>query len=197
MTRHTAARLRLTTLEDRLTPAGWLDPTFGSGGVAPAGLPPTQEHSSGRMATMPDGHIVVVSNNQVTRLNADGSPDLTFGTRGSVTLASPSLAVAAGPGGTTYVLTVRANPRGEGPQTADVQQLAELIRLTPSGALDTTFDDDGLAFVTKGQVYGSYSSGLAVNSGEAVVATSQENLRRRRGPGRIAEDYPGQWQLDE
>ena len=42
MRRRPKAKLAVTNLEDRLTPAGWLDPNFGNGGVVETGLPASQ-----------------------------------------------------------------------------------------------------------------------------------------------------------
>src|SRR5688500_15768324 len=87
---------RFEVLEPRrLLAAGELDPTFGVGGAL-------AQRVDGRdiirgVAEAPDGKIITAvttsygSNGKlhIRRLNADGSPDLTFGTSGDVLTTGP------------------------------------------------------------------------------------------------------------
>ncbi|HEX2024082.1 MAG TPA: fibronectin type III domain-containing protein [Acidimicrobiales bacterium] len=71
----------------RYNPAGVLDPTFGTGGVAafPAA-------SAAGMVLQPDGRILARGGRRtVSRFLPDGSPDRGFGTDGSVTFAETDL----------------------------------------------------------------------------------------------------------
>ena len=64
----------------RLTPNGHLDPSFGDGGIAiDRNATPLTE-----VAIQPDGKIVALSSSaRLTRYQADGSPDLSFGYNGT------------------------------------------------------------------------------------------------------------------
>ena len=76
-------------IDDRLvryTPAGNLDDGFGNGGVVPAGFLVRQ------VIALPDGRVLVTGNvpgvgGILTRWNADGSPDSSFGDRGATVIA--------------------------------------------------------------------------------------------------------------
>src|SRR5438128_182674 len=75
------ARLYLAPLEDRLTPSGWLDTSFGSGGIANLGAFSTGTPLG--VVGLPDGKIVVRTDTMrdvvgIDRLNPDGSFDATF-----------------------------------------------------------------------------------------------------------------------
>lgn len=146
-------RLRLTALEDRLTPAGWLDPGFGTGGIAAVGLGGPWTSPVKRLAVTADGHFLVAGSDpadfstvEIARLNADGSPDRTFGTAGVVRILPTAVGyvapatVAAGPNGTVYVLTNSAS--GD-----PIPFAAQVTRLTASGDLDPTFGVGGRATV--------------------------------------------------
>jgi uncharacterized delta-60 repeat protein len=87
---------RLEPLEPRrLLAAGELDPTFGNGGVMAARVEPRDVIRW--VGEAPDGKILLAvtlsygSNGKlhVRRLNADGSPDLAFGTNGDVLTDAP------------------------------------------------------------------------------------------------------------
>jgi len=75
----------------RLTPTGALDPTFGAGGTASIDFGSLADLAAGA-ALQPDGKIVVAGYTQasedvaVARLNANGSPDATFGVAGKATV---------------------------------------------------------------------------------------------------------------
>jgi uncharacterized delta-60 repeat protein len=75
----------------RLKPNGALDPTFGTGGTAMIDFGSLADVTGGA-ALQPDGKIVVAGYTQdsedvaVARLNANGSPDPTFGTAGKATV---------------------------------------------------------------------------------------------------------------
>lgn len=178
MTRRPASRLRFTRLEDRLTPAGNLDPTFGAGGVAV--VPPAVEahwayydsFSSPLIVVQSDGKILVAKevgvdrpeHIQVSRLNPDGTPDTTFGTAGTALVGTDIggvVGLAVGPGGTVYVLANTSTTFN-----------AELFRLTAAGQPDVTFDDDGEAGVwPAGSTY-QYAGRLVVlPDGGALVGS--------------------------
>lgn len=96
----------------RLRPDGSLDTTFGSGGTATVDFGSLADLLGGAVL-QPDGKIVLAGYTQasedvaVARLNADGSPDATFGTGGKATVdfgvATFGNAVARAPNGRIVV----------------------------------------------------------------------------------------------
>ncbi len=151
----------------RMTPSG-VDATFGLAGVASTGLVFVGGNDEIDIATQSDGKIIVsatVANTTVsadrdlavTRLNADGTTDTTFGTAG---IAVVNLNDAVDVNGTLTGLDqarglavdamnnifVHANSRalgtvaGGGPRT-DTD--FTVVKLTPGGALATAFGTNG------------------------------------------------------
>jgi uncharacterized delta-60 repeat protein len=141
MSRQPKTKLSLNNLEDRLTPAGWLDPNFGIGGIAATGP------LGSVIAAQSNGKILSSVTNAdfhpgLVRLNADGSRDTSFGDNGFALLRSTSYAsvldIEVAPSGEIYVLDyVDYN-------SAPEQSVRSVVyRLTPDGQLDGTFDGDG------------------------------------------------------
>ncbi len=145
MPRRPTARLRLTSLEDRLTPAGGLDPTFGTGGVV--NISPGNSGVRPSVVAQPDGHLLVVTGSgphgtQVTRYNADGSLDAAFGTGGSVSDLVPGSRaivndVAVGPDGKLTLSGVSS--------AAPNQYATAVVRLNADGTPDAGFGTNGVA----------------------------------------------------
>ncbi len=84
----------MNTVALRLTPDGQLDPGFGTGGRTELPLSANNWDSATALVQQPDGKLVLggwvnegqttAGNFAVTRLDAGGRPDLTFGTGGTV-----------------------------------------------------------------------------------------------------------------
>jgi uncharacterized delta-60 repeat protein len=124
----------------QLTAAGQLDRSFGTGGIvklAQGSLP--------SLAVQPDGKLVVASNSlgssprgiNVTRLLTNGLPDTGFGTAGTANV------LPMGP----YSTAVQVDPLGRfviAGFTNTTPSWFDVIRLTPTGALDSTFGSGGL-----------------------------------------------------
>jgi uncharacterized delta-60 repeat protein len=134
----------------RLDPDGMPDPTFGSGGTLHAQFPGVTDSSANAIALAPDqggfdlvlaGRARISSADQfaLLRLNADGSPDVFFGTLGRVTSPMTGASSAA-------ANDVLVDPLGRilagGTARGQADDFA-LMRFTPAGTLDTTFDTDG------------------------------------------------------
>jgi uncharacterized delta-60 repeat protein len=142
--------LRMEPLEDRrLLAAGQLDPTFGEGGVVTANFDATIRLSSdiGRASVLqPDGKLIVAAevidpvngtiSFGVSRINADGSFDASFGNDGRVVTANAGAArgVALQADGKIVVAGSYFNGANY-----DIS----LVRYNTNGSLDTTFDGDG------------------------------------------------------
>jgi uncharacterized delta-60 repeat protein len=141
-----------------LTAGGALDPSFGSGGIAPTPFPVLQ------MIRQPDGKLVLLGTGTtanefefpqllVARLDSDGAPDQSFGAAGvamlpiqescgCVTIAlrpDGGYVVSGGTGGESPAVTT--NPEAP-PQTQWV-----VAGLTPTGALDPSFGQSGIATI--------------------------------------------------
>ncbi len=150
MPRRPTTRLRLTTLEDRLTPAGGLDSSFGTNGIVTTA--PGHSQSSQFVLTQPDGHILLVGADRLTRYNADGSVDTTFGTGGSVSEVVPgrggSLGSAVvGPDGKITLSGVVMATRPMDPNlvyTMNVTYTTAVVRLNADGTPDLAFGTGGV-----------------------------------------------------
>jgi uncharacterized delta-60 repeat protein len=164
----------------RLLPSGAPDPSFDGDGVATIEEPGFP--SAHAVAIEPDGKIVIVGfknvganeeDAMVWRLKLDGGSgavngalDATFGTGGAVALKpdtdNVANAVAVQPDGKVLVTGSIFNmPSGK--------NTAAVWRLTEAGALDTSFDTDGLAEVT--DAHEDQSEAIALTpDGKIVIA---------------------------
>jgi uncharacterized delta-60 repeat protein len=125
----------------RLNPDGSIDSSFGSGGKQTVDF--GGNDSAYGVAVQADGKLVVagrgdpVNEMVVARLNPDGSIDSSFGSGGEVAIdfggASGANAVGLQPDGKIVLVG----------STAVAGNALAIARLTPSGALDTTFNHTG------------------------------------------------------
>ena len=148
---------RVESLEDRLTPSGGLDASFGTGGAVVTTI--TGGNDGGyAVAVQPDGKVVVagaindpaatpyIQNAIVLRYNPDGTPDATFGTAGRVVFGTNSFeerwnAVALQPDGKIVV----------GGRVADVSGSDFLVaRYNADGTPDSFFGTGGATTVDFG-----------------------------------------------
>ena len=153
----------------RLTDSGASDPTFGTNGYVngPAGMAVAG-------VLQPDGRIVAAGNPGsqpshliAARCDANGSPDLTFGVGGVVTL---SLAqgitvrdVALQPDGKLVIGGLYSSGAGD----------FIVVRLLPNGAVDPSFDGDGVATSDFGGAESGYSV-IVQPDGRIVLAGSRD-----------------------
>ena len=152
----------------RVNADGSLDASFGAGGYVTVSGPATEE-----LAIQSDGKIVVVgeSNSKffVTRLlPADGALDATFGSGGTALVAPRSLSVSAR-AMTLQVVSgeeciVLAGMLRKGGGAGDFG----LMRLRPSGAVDTTFGSAGAAQTDLGG--SDMIFGITVDASNRIVA---------------------------
>lgn len=143
----------------RLDATGALVPSFGSGGTVTSLL--IDGEGTSEVLIQPDGKILVDGDKAggffVARFLADGSPDSSFGTSGVFehvgaleTVRDMSLA----PDGEVLITGCEA-----GGGVCNSNDSPTAVRLTGSGAIDTTFDGDGIASPTGS---GGESQGIAV-----------------------------------
>ena len=161
----------------RYTPSGNLDNTFGGGdGIADLPFPVTSEpindHGDG-IALQSNGKIVVRHNNSLSRFNADGSLDTSFGVSGFSTTVSGFTAthmeVVAG----DKIMLVGNAPGGTG--GINGQDFA-IVRYNSNGTLDTTFDGDGVFTSSVGAgIDTDIAYNFALGSDGSIVVAGESN----------------------
>ncbi|HEX8913853.1 MAG TPA: hypothetical protein VF796_16005, partial [Humisphaera sp.] len=190
----------------RLTADGDADPSFGTNGAAVlAGVATrtdlgTADHTVG-VALQDDGRILLTnragSDFAVARLNADGSPDRSFGTNGTATVdfGGDDDADALVVRGTGEILVVGTTTAGGGRTAVAAlhadgtlnEQFGDAGRFTA----DTGISDPGRALHVGNLVMRAFAAagsggngGLVVGTSDgAVNATSSSGLRRLNVPG--------------
>ncbi|MDB5312374.1 MAG: hypothetical protein JWO38_6576 [Gemmataceae bacterium] len=156
----------------RYTPAGAIDPTFGTAGTALVVLPQATGKGVSAVGVESDGSVLLAGSQPlsstgngsttdqmlVIRLTPTGQVDTTFGQGGTVLVPFPvgqfnsadATAVAAQPDGRIIVAgdaVVAQNTVGSPPSV--VNELAPVaVRLTSTGQLDPTFGSGGRVLVT-------------------------------------------------
>ncbi len=158
-----AAALMVASAVAAAAAPGQLDPSFGAGGTVVTEFP--SSYSGARaVAVQADGRIVaagfahtnnsIISDFALTRYDASGALDPTFGTGGRVRTDfggrfDEALAVAVQPDGRVVVAGNSSDANGSDMAVA---------RYNSDGLLDTSFDGDGMALVD----FGSEASARAV-----------------------------------
>ena len=163
---------------------GDLDPTFGSAGKVMTPIGPAQSGASS-IAIQADGKIVaagytVTSSHStfgqinafaLTRYDADGALDASFGAGGTVvTIVSTGYTASAG--------SVGIQPDGKivvaGTAWDTVSQWGyfAIVRYNPNGSLDLTFDGDGIVLTQLGTGWVTASSVALQSDGKIIVAGS-------------------------
>lgn len=173
---------------ERLNTDGTLDTTFGANGIAAAGV--STGNSSGfeitRADIQPDGKIVLsgyglsmVSNTltyeiTVARLNADGTPDTSFGSVGAVSTSlrgmDDGFAEVIQPDGKIVIGGASFRP-----PNASGYDLA-LLRFDADGALDNSFGTGGTVVDTFGTDNSEIDDLLVQPNGEIVAAGQAQGL---------------------
>jgi uncharacterized delta-60 repeat protein len=151
----------------RLNPDGSLDASYGNGGIVTV---PIGASATGFATKLqPDGKLVIAGAASVgdatvfaaARLNADGSPDKSFGSDGSTTLNLPGAAwaVALQPDGRIVLA-------GEAVLASGARQFAA-ARLNASGTLDASFGNGGVVMVPIGST--AFADALVLNPDGTLV----------------------------
>ena len=177
----------------RLTTAGRLDPTFGTGGQAQLGNGNQNQAQGAGLAIQPDGKIVVVGLDfsnvnhflAIFRLDADGSSDTTFKPGGDVIntpngnyVYSSADAVLVQPDGK---IVLGGPSIISGPGTT-------ILRLDPDGAPDVSFGTGGLEMVPPA-ITGSNGRGeveaLAIQADGKLLAAASNGILRLLATGAV------------
>jgi uncharacterized delta-60 repeat protein len=171
---------------------GVLDPDFGTGGSVQVDFGSGYDEAWA-MVRQPDGRIVVAGRGGVdqtglvVRLEANGTVDTTFGTGGKLVLPLgvdevryQLFGVAIVSGG--KILLVGNASRDFG------NQYIAFARLTPSGALDTGFGDDGLLITDE---LGTARALVVQPDGRFLVSNQIEDfvVRRYLGSGTLDSSF--------
>ncbi len=151
-------QLQLEVLESREVPAflGELDPTFGTGGVASAS---SQMNIPGYPSSVVDsaGRTIILTTNAgmnggmtVTRFDANGNLDSTFGQGGSATVLS----------GFIFVEGVAVDATGDIAALGTVGNGSDgvVAMFTPTGALDTSFGNNGILQISPQDGYTNFEA---------------------------------------
>lgn len=156
----------------RYTTTGTRDPAFGTG-ITTSFAPMATSASANSVLIQPDGKLLVVGTCRVgandvvclARYNANGSPDVTFGTSGKITSTIVLRAISA-------TAAVMANDKiyfGGRSGT-----LPAVVRLNLDGSLDTTFGNAGIATVDFGLAMGPQTGvfGMGVDGRGRIVVSA-------------------------
>ena len=155
----------------RVNADGSLDTSFGTGGRVT--VPQFAAATSGVL--QPDGRIVAAGSDAgtamlVARYNMDGSLDPTFGGDGQVTVTGSFVdvqAVALQPDGKLVIA-------GTSQTGSFATRNFFLVRMLPNGALDPSFDGDGIVISDFGSVESAYSV-IVQDDGRIVLAGSRSS----------------------
>jgi uncharacterized delta-60 repeat protein len=144
-----SVRPRLEALEDRclLSSPGTLDTTFGSGGIVTTSFGTQSNDMAFGAAVQSDGKVVAAGTSytsngsyylDLTRYNANGTLDSSFGSSGKVQTKMPNL------GGGSLLI----QPDGKIVILSAVNNGFELFRYNTNGTLDKTFNSTGMVNTT-------------------------------------------------
>lgn len=177
-------------LETAVADDGDFDLTFNGTGINRIGFGVGEDQFNG-VAIQPDGKIVAVGgaqdgesflNRTVSRFNADGSPDSTFGNNGSVIWPEREFivfyAVAIQPDGKIVVVGEATSPITGGDFV--------VARYNDDGTLDTSFDGDGFvltSFVSSG--FRDSARSVAIQSDGKIVVGGVANLTSTNESGNL------------
>jgi uncharacterized delta-60 repeat protein len=175
----TTASNGLDFIAVRLTPDGFPDATFGTAGVVDlafnSGGSAFNDDEANAVAIQPDGKIVLAGYSRfdfaAARLNADGTPDASFGTKGMTTIVistggfdtDAARAIALQPDG-KIVLAGYSDGNG-------FQNDFAATRLNPNGSVDATFGTKGRTLVgfDLGGSDDDQANGVALQSDGKIV----------------------------
>jgi uncharacterized delta-60 repeat protein len=175
------AFLLLMTTGVAAAPAGSLDTTFGTGGIASIANDGTFE----TVVVQPDGKIVIggtwFNEFGLIRFNSNGSIDTSFGTGGTVktriftnSFGANLHDLAVQPDG-KIIAVGYAHRWVSIPQKPGLEHFYEFatVRYNPNGSLDTTFDGDGIAITSLNPFRAGGGETVALQpDGKIVVAAN-------------------------
>lgn len=168
----------------RLTSNGQLDPNFGSSGIAHVAFDPTllTYGTVHAMAVRPDGRIVLAGGAvgnylPVASLNADGTPDTTFGGNGLALIPLADFGSFTNATGMGVALQPDGKVVVAGYASGGSTTFGDFIaaRLNTNGTLDTSFSGDGVdAFNFSG--YEGQANDVAIQADGKIVLAGWTNV---------------------
>jgi uncharacterized delta-60 repeat protein len=176
----------------RFNTNGTLDSTFGTGGVVTTLV--GGEDSFGGLAIQGDGKIVVAGVEiagvnsvypfYLVRYNTDGTLDNTFGSSGVVSLTNPPGIMP-----TPYGVAVQSDGSivvgGDMGDPVTQENVFFAVRVSSSGALETSYGDGGAAWVDTGY-YGEARAGIALQPDGALLVAGYEHPTTNYRPVDVA-----------
>jgi uncharacterized delta-60 repeat protein len=183
----------------RFNADGTLDTTFGNGGTVLSTFSAAASNGSGRhfinVAVDTGGRIIVAGSSArhflLARFTPNGNLDTTFGAAGTGVVTTN----ISGSGGVDYAFSLALQGDGkilEGgfSDSPNTSSAAALVRYTPYGRLDTTFNGNGIvtAYPTASSAPGfSYShaeaNGIVIQPDGKIVIAGQGGYETRRPDG--------------
>ena len=158
---------------------GSLDLTFGNGGIVLTDL--GQAVSSGvrvvSLLRQPDGKLLVVgSSNDIdiglARYNSNGTIDNSFGTNGIVAVRY----VAEGNGASSAALQTDGKILLGGTVSTEAGAKAAVFRFNSNGALDSSFDNDGVVVTSLSDSHDRVGALILRGSGKIVAVGTSVNI---------------------
>ena len=163
----------------RFKTSGALDQSFNPGTPGRVIIPQGETNTATAISVQPDGKIIAAGTGSsttytdftVSKTNADGTPDLTFGNTGNVvTSVSDSIDGASAVAVQTDGKIVAAGYAGI-PGSIGVA----LVRYNRNGSLDTTFDMDGKLILPISGISEAAYDVVIQTDGKIVIAGFKEN----------------------
>lgn len=149
----------------RLNEDGSLDETFGEGGVT-TGVFFMYENKN--VLLLPDGDMILCTDNSLAKFGPDGQPDLSFGSNGAVSVVNSDRELeAVFYGGSIYAAsTIFHNQKMD----------FSLLRFTADGQADPAFGENGQIFLDIWQNDYFHSLALLPNGNLAIAGISDHKL---------------------
>jgi uncharacterized delta-60 repeat protein len=144
----------------RLDTAGSLDPSFGSNGYV------SSQRMPWAVAIQLDGKIIY-SGDGICRLNADGSPDTSFGSAGCADIPPHTNFFESGIQSDGKIVAAGYSFFNSGNYDFAI------VRFTSTGALDTTFNGDGIVITDLGG--GDIADSLSLQTDGKIVAAGESH----------------------
>jgi uncharacterized delta-60 repeat protein len=157
----------------RLNSNGTLDTTFGTNGISNLGSTTADQEILYKIEVQPDGKIVAagtINNGSdldivLYRYNSNGTFDTTFNGNGSTTLSSSGYDRPSG-------LAIQND--GKILVSGDLDYAIKIARFTSSGAIDTSFDSDGIIDVSSNDM--TYAYAIKLTSDQKIFITGELDM---------------------
>jgi uncharacterized delta-60 repeat protein len=155
----------------RLESNGALDTSYGAGGISV--IDHTGFEVTNAIHLYPDGSVLLAgidwyssfmhSDFYLTKLQSNGALDTTFGNSGLLLATNPV-------GGVDEIRSIKVASNGSIYAAGYAHQSSVVLKVTPSGSLDTTFDTDGMLISLDSGTQSSFESILLLPD-QSLVAS--------------------------